>query len=166
VNAGTFRLDLFYRIAVVQLALPPLRDRPDDIPMLVEHFLREAGHQGPVEAVIPTSELTALLGHRWPGNVRELRNWVEATLATGEAPQLEAAVSSSRSAPDAQPVERVLALPYKQARESVLKVFEQRYLKHLMAQTSDNVSAASRHAGMDRSYLIKLLQRHGLRSGD
>ncbi|HEY8429947.1 MAG TPA: sigma 54-interacting transcriptional regulator [Sandaracinaceae bacterium] len=158
VNAGTFRLDLYYRLAVVVLALPPLRDRIEDVPLLVESFLREAGHDGPVESIFPPDAMAALCRHRWPGNVRELRNVVEATLAMGEAPELE--VPSERQA---EPEDAVLALPYKDARRAILDEFERRYVERLLARTGGNVSAAAREARMDRTYLIKLVQRHGLK---
>src|SRR5688500_15812022 len=89
VNAGRFRQDLYYRIAVILLRIPPLRERVGDIPLLVEHFLREIGHDGPVEEVVPESVMQTLKTHHWPGNVRELRNFVEAAIAMGEAPHLE-----------------------------------------------------------------------------
>src|SRR5262249_52464824 len=89
VNAGAFRLDLYYRLAVVTLRLPPLRERAEDIDLLVEHFLREAGHDGPVSDLISDQTLKSLAAHHWPGNVRELRNMIEATLAMGEPPALE-----------------------------------------------------------------------------
>ena len=83
VNEGSFRLDLYYRLAVVVLSVPPLRERIEDVPVLVEHFLRESGHDGPTEAVFSPDATAALCRHRWPGNVRELRNVVEATVAMG-----------------------------------------------------------------------------------
>jgi DNA-binding NtrC family response regulator len=159
VNAGTFRLDLYYRLAVVELRLPPLRERLDDIPLLVEHFLRECGHDGPVSGVIPLETMEALRTHRWPGNLRELRNWVEATVAMGEAPDLFAREPGA-TASEAS----VLGLPYKAARNAVLERFEAEYLARLLADTHGNVSLAARRAQMDRSYLIKLLQRHRLKA--
>ena len=158
VNSGAFRLDLYYRLAVVELRLPSLRERGDDIPLLVEHFLRECGHAGPVKDVVPSELMEALKLHRWPGNVRELRNWVEATMAMGESPPLVESLDGS--APTSQ---EVLRLPYKEARATVLGEFERSYLEHLLGKCSGNVSAAARHAKMDRSYLIKLIQRHGLK---
>ncbi len=91
VNAGTFRLDLYYRVAVVLLRIPPLRERAEDIPLLVEHFLRECGHDGPVEQLLSRSAMDGLASHHWPGNVRELRNLIEATVAMGEPPALDRA---------------------------------------------------------------------------
>ncbi|MEM9070715.1 MAG: sigma 54-interacting transcriptional regulator [Myxococcota bacterium] len=154
VNAGRFRLDLYYRIAVVVLAIPPLRERTEDIPLLVERFLRHAGHDGPVEDVIGAELMSVLSAHRWPGNVRELRNVVEATLAMGEAPPLY---------PDLDTSEPWAGLGYKEARAAVLHDFESRYLPKLLERASGNVSRAAREGRMDRTYLIKLLQKHGLR---
>ncbi|MEM6790385.1 MAG: sigma 54-interacting transcriptional regulator [Myxococcota bacterium] len=164
VNQGRFRLDLYYRLAVVELRLPPLRERPEDIPALVEHFVRECGHAGPVEDVIDGEMMRVLLKHPWPGNVRELRNWVEATMAMGEASELRAGrLGPEESAAPEAVSPRLLGLPYKEARAMVLEAFEQRYLEHLIQNSEGNVSRAARDARMDRSYLIKLLQRHGLK---
>ncbi|MEZ4219667.1 MAG: sigma 54-interacting transcriptional regulator [Polyangiaceae bacterium] len=161
VNAGTFRLDLYYRIAVVVLKIPPLRQRTEDIPILVEHFLREAGHDASVEEAVPAEVLASLSTYRWPGNVRELRNWVEATLAMGESPELLDDVAPPASSDDVQ--ERLLELPYKDAREVILNDFEARYCGYLLERAEGNVTHAARLARMDRSYLIKLLQKHDLK---
>lgn len=166
VNSGGFRLDLYYRLAVVVLRIPALRERTDDIPLLVDHFLRECGHSGPTAEIVAPEVMASLLKHRWPGNVRELRNWVEATLAMGEAGELafDGALLGARPGQGApEESEATFELPYKDARSTVLHAFEERYLKRLLEQCSGNVSHAARHARMDRSYLIKLLQRHRLR---
>jgi DNA-binding NtrC family response regulator len=168
VNSGGFRLDLYFRLAVVKLEVPPLRERTDDLELLIAHFLREAGSAERVEALFPKDSLAALRAHAWPGNVRELRNLVEATLAMGEAPALEAAPRADAAPGASQPG---AALPgpdrtYKDARAEVLSRFEAHYLARLLEVTKGNVSAAARHAKMDRSHLIELLQRHQLRSGE
>ncbi len=165
VNAGTFRLDLYYRLAVITLHVPPLRERREDVPILLEHFLREAGHDGPVEALFPRETLAGVVAHSFPGNVRELRNIAEAAIALGEAPPLE---GTSLSAPGGSsglgdPFAPLMALTYKDARSAVLSQFEHRYLDALMARAGDNVSEASRLARLDRSHLRDLLKRHGKR---
>jgi DNA-binding NtrC family response regulator len=157
VNAGTFRLDLYYRLAVVSLPVPPLRDHAEDVPLLVEHFVRECGHDGRVEDVVAPETLQSWTQHRWPGNVRELRNLVEATLAMGEPPPLV----DSPSPPAGDPFQTLLPLGYKQARAQLLHEFEERYLTHLLERSGGNVAKAAREARMDRSHLIDLLQRHG-----
>ena len=164
VNTGTFRLDLYYRLAVVVLRIPALRERMHDIPLLVDHFLTVCGHDGPSEEIVPPEVMASLVKHRWPGNVRELRNWVEATLAMGEAGELGfmgGGIEGLTTNSDVD--EATMELPYKDARSTVLHHFEEKYLRRLLEQCKDNVSHAARHARMDRSYLIKLLQRHRLR---
>ena len=90
VNSGEFRQDLYYRIAVAKVEIPPLRDRPEDIPQLMEHFLIDLGIDRPLEQLIPVQTMEALAQHHWPGNVRELRNFVEAMIAIrGEIHQIE-----------------------------------------------------------------------------
>jgi DNA-binding NtrC family response regulator len=158
VNAGTFRLDLFYRLAVVTLKLPPLRERPDDIPLLVEHFLREAGWEQPIASLISPSAMDALSRLHLAGNVRELRNIVEGAVAMGEvAPVLDA-----REVPvpvDASGFTTDLSLPYKEARAQLVDQFEARYVEALLARTRGNVSAAARLGRMTRSHLTELLAK-------
>jgi DNA-binding NtrC family response regulator len=164
VNAGLFRLDLFYRLGVVVLAVPPLRERREDLPILIDHFLRECGHQGAASEVFLPEMMEQLKHHSWPGNVRELRNLVEATLATGETPALEASPSQEES--DADPLSAALDLDYKKARGLVLSEFEARYLRHILSRAGGNVARTAREAKMDRSHLLDLLRRHGLRPSD
>ena len=161
VNTGSFRLDLFYRLAVVQLRVPPLRERRDDVPLLVEHFLRASGHAGDIEELFSPAALDMLAQHHWPGNVRELRNLVEATLAMGEAPAFEMGATAAIATDD--PFAALVGLTYKDARRELLESFEKRYLETLMKRAAGNVSQAARVAAMDRSYLIELLRRHGVR---
>ena len=162
VNSASFRLDLFYRVAVVTLSVPPLRERTEDIPGLIEHFLREAGHQGPLGEVFPPHEMKRLAAHAWPGNVRELRNFVLGTLALGEPARLDA---SPQAAADGQrdPFAGVLDLAYRDAKRVVMDDFERRYVEHLLQKSGGNVRQASRDGQMDRSYLMELVKRHRLR---
>jgi len=159
VNEGSFRLDLYYRLAVIVLGVPPLRERIEDVPLLVEHFLREVGHDGAVGEVFSDAAMASLCRHRWPGNVRELRNVVEATVAMGETPPLvDLPLLADALTPD-----RMLTMPYKEARRTLLDDFERRYVSRLLEKNGDNVSAAAREGRMDRTYLIKLIQRQGLK---
>lgn len=187
VNEGRFRLDLYYRLAVVHVRVPPLRVRGEDLPLLIDHFLRECGHDGPSTLLFTQEDLERLSAYAWPGNVRELRNLVEATVVTGEmqAPgmaALEGPVVSGRAMMgmiglDEPTVETDPAtlregapsvlvdyqLPYKEARSELLHRFEEEYLQRLLDKTDGNVSKASRVAKMTRSHLFELLRRHGLR---
>ena len=166
VNTGAFRLDLYYRLAVVCVEVPPLRERPEDVPLLVEHFLRECGYEGPIEALFPHDIMRRLEEHRWPGNVRELRNVIEATLATGEpaapaGPSIRPRGDEGSLRPPRPGVD--LDRPYKEARGEVLREFEARYLKRLLKRCTGNVSQAARDARMTRSHLFELLRKHGLK---
>lgn len=145
--------------------VPPLRDRAKDIPLLAEHFARESGLLGPLSALIGEETMTELLRYRWPGNVRELRNYVQATVAMGEAtlpsegdlaeqPQLEGL---------RQGFAALLDKPYGDARTALVREFELHYLEELMKRTSGNVALAARGAQMARSHLNELLRRHGIR---
>jgi DNA-binding NtrC family response regulator len=155
VNRGGFRLDLFYRLAVVTLAVPALRERPDDVPLLVEHFLRDAGWDQPVSSLISPPAMDALARLHFAGNVRELRNLVEAAVAMGEPPQMDGPVVERGGAAPAGE----LALPYKEARARLLDDFEGRYLDALLARAGGNVSQAARLAQMTRSHLSELLAK-------
>ncbi len=155
VNRGGFRLDLFYRLAVVTLTIPPLRDRPDDIPALVEHFLRDAGWEQPVSALISPAAMDALSKLHFAGNVRELRNLVEAAVAMGElSPQGQAARAVDESSFGTD-----VGLPYKEARALLLDQFEAKYVEALLARTNGNISAAARLAQMTRSHLSELIAK-------
>jgi DNA-binding NtrC family response regulator len=159
VNSGAFRLDLYYRLAVVTLRLPPLRERVEDIELLVEHFLREAGHDGPIDDLISPATMRSLTTHHWPGNVRELRNMIEATLAMGEPP----AFDSVAVADPGDPFAPLLTQSYRVARQQIVDQFEARYLKALLERAGGNISKAAREAQMNRSYLQEMLQRHRLK---
>jgi DNA-binding NtrC family response regulator len=158
VNTNAFRLDLFYRLAVVTLELPPLRSRTGDVPILIEHFVREAGLDVAIEQLFPPDVITQLEGHTWPGNVRELRNLVERTLIVGSPPRQPAPAASA-----GDPIGSLLEQRYRDARRTLLDEFEQRYLARLLERTGGNVRGAARESGLDRTYLTELLKRHGLK---
>jgi DNA-binding NtrC family response regulator len=157
VNTGRFRHDLYHRLAVVVLRLPPLRERREDIPLLIEHFVKELGAEGPIEAVFDAETLARWTRHPWPGNIRELRNAVESALVVGAMPL-------TGDLPLPETGESAELGPYKDARARVVGDFERQYLVRLMAEANGNVSAAARTAKMDRSHLIDLLRRHQLKS--
>ncbi len=158
VNKGTFRADLYYRLAVVRIPLPALRERTGDMPLLVDHLLRRMGAPATTIAQLtdPTY-LTALAAAPWPGNVRELRNHLEQCAVFGER-----RIPGIPGAP--HPAAQVDAtLPYEVARRQAIDSFERDYVTALLARTGDNVAAAARDAGVNRAYLHRLLRRHGLR---
>ncbi|WP_223646560.1 sigma 54-interacting transcriptional regulator [Corallococcus sp. EGB] len=155
VQQGKFRRDLFHRLAVLRVTLPALRERPEDIPLLIDHMLKQMGRP---QSALSDQTRALLMQYPWPGNVRELRNVVEQVVNLGEEalPDLEAPPGADgRKGPD-------LDLPFKEAKEHLIEVFERDYLKNLIERCEGNISRASREADIDRVYLRKLLRKHGL----
>jgi two-component system, NtrC family, response regulator GlrR len=156
VNAHRFRPDLYYRLAVLPVRIPPLRERLDDVPLLVDAILADLGVAPGTATQVRTFALAEAATHNWPGNVRELRNVVERTLGGLDAPLLP---SDSESSPSID-----ARMPIKEARDRVVAWFERRYLEELLQAHDGNVSAAARTAGVDRVHLHRLLSRARLRS--
>jgi len=158
VNAQRFRADLYYRLAVMQLRLPSLRERTADLPLLVDAILADLGMSDqPVAATLRTPDARdQLAAHKWPGNVRELRNYLERCVVF-RAPVLPGAQQTVDPLPDGA------AMPFKEARDRATRIFELAYLSELLAAHGGNVTAAARAAGVDRIDLDRLLWRHGLR---
>jgi DNA-binding NtrC family response regulator len=169
IAARRFREDLYYRVAVVRMSVPPLRERPDDIPLLVQHFMRQ--FRGERMLAVAPEDLERLRHHNWHGNVRELRNVIERACATshGDRLELEDALDERPGAgaglhtPGAVDVD----LPFKEAKARIVEAFERDYITELLKRHNGNLSAASRGAEIDRKHLRELLRKHGLReSGD
>ena len=160
VSAGRFREDLYYRLAVFTVFIPPLRDRPEDIVGLADVLLARLGLERPeIDEALGGTLKTELLRGQWRGNVRELRNYLSRFAVLGEASELgpPAAGAASSSVPvDAR-------LSYADARTRAVEVFEKEYAEALLHLHDGNVSAAARAAGMARPYLHRLLRKHGLR---
>lgn len=152
VNSGRFREDLYYRIGVVLLRVPPLRERPEDVMPLAEHFLRQLGANERALDVFGEEVVLQMKAHRWPGNVRELRNFVEAAYAIGAAPALAPGASARAASTD--------LLAYADARAAALHDFERAYVKRLLERAEGNVSEAARLANMNRGYLRRIIARH------
>jgi DNA-binding NtrC family response regulator len=157
VAAGEFREDLYYRLCVVPILLPPLRQRTDDIPALVQHFLRKHGSGNRPWTIAPAA-LEQLQRHDWPGNVRELENLVERAVVLGAGPRLSAADLSPFSAPRPPSVApRKLRDVRAQARHR-----EVRELRELLQREGGNVTAAARALGVARTTLHYRLRQLGL----
>jgi len=161
VNARRFRADLYYRLAVVTVRLPSLRERADDLPLLVEHLAAPLGAAGaPLREPGFVGELAR---HPWPGNVRELRNYLERCAALGidgpAAPSPDPGGGPGGAAGDLA-VDATRSL--REQREAFTARFERAYLQDLLRLHPDNRAAAARAAGIDRAHLYRLLWRHGL----
>ncbi|PID39066.1 MAG: hypothetical protein CSA65_07275 [Proteobacteria bacterium] len=191
VNEGTFRPDLFYRLSVLRLRLPPLRERPEDVELLARHFLEHFAQRlapGKPTPPIGPETLQRLVGYRWAGNVRELRNFMQrvALMAHGAGlgpaaslpiegdlpqtsklnaspPPLPPDAARPRDAPGGASV--AVDLPYKEAKAQWIDSFETTYVKTLLNRCDQNVAAAAREAGVDRTYLFRLIRKYNLRDG-
>ncbi|MBP6628014.1 MAG: sigma 54-dependent Fis family transcriptional regulator [Kofleriaceae bacterium] len=180
VEKGKFREDLYFRLNVVPITAPPLRDRREDIPLLVDNFLAKAD-TGPV--TLSDSTRAALMAHDWPGNVRELRNVLERAAALGGDPGVlvaplaelgpraaasaaAAAAASTTAAGRGDWVDFEPGLSYRDTKEKWNEQFERRYLTWLLRRADGNISKAARDADMDRKYLHKLLRKYGIAAAD
>ena len=175
VNDGTFREDLYYRLGVVTVELPPLRERPEDVPLLVEHFAQDfAARRWPGEdrkLGISKDAMARLVQFPWPGNVRELKNTIErgASLADGPELTVRDLLPSSQKTPPVQlpggDAEQFVAnaLPFKEAKQRVLDVFEAAYLKALLDKHGGNITRSAQAAGLTRYHLRELAKRYGVR---
>jgi two-component system, NtrC family, response regulator len=169
VAAGRFRADLYHRLAVLAVDLPPLRERRDDIEMLARHFVaRTAQDLGvPVPELSP-SLLAVMREHEWPGNVRQLRNVLEraVTLTPAGAP-LDAAtlglvlpaidLAKRPSSPAVDP-----SIPFHEAKSRLIDAWERDYVRGILDRAGGNLSLAARNAGMSRMSLYRLIEKHGL----
>jgi len=187
VRAGSFREDLYYRLAVVRIVLPPLRDRLDDLKVLVTHFLKQ---HGDVPDIDPRT-WDALRGYAWPGNVRELKNVVERgrSLFRGPglldlggylpdaaddvggdnlmvsregAPVMEADVDTEVLSALRTALDPESGLSFRDAKTGIIEAFERRYLGELLERSKGNISRAAQAASMDRKHLRELLKKYGL----
>ena len=171
VECNQFRQDLYYRLAVIRVVLPPLRRRVEDIPLLVDHFLSERNNaEDKIQVGYET--ILKLQHHKWPGNIRELKNFVEraALLATNQRLETKHLVAPSFGESQAQSLAELAPkqpaqffdedLPFKDAKARLIDRFERAYWTALLERTKGNVSAAAREAGIHRKsaeYLLKKL---------
>ncbi|AFE10921.1 sigma-54 dependent transcription regulator [Corallococcus coralloides DSM 2259] len=161
VQEGRFRADLFFRLAVVGIPLPSLRERTEDIPLIVERILAGLGATPEQLAKLTTPDfLTRLQRAAWPGNVRELRNHLERCLVFQSALPPTSPDALAPAAPRAVDA----SLTYAESRRRALETFEHDYVEALLKLHGGKVSQAAAAADMDRVYLYRLLRRHGLKS--
>ncbi len=176
IASGRLRTDLYYRLNVIPITLPPLRERRGDVVQLVDHFLkkfREAN--GKQIGAVSKDAFDLLLSYPWPGNVRELQNLMErlVVLTTGDSitrddlpdevlhPEAATAFSSDTgSTADDQ----LIYLPFKDAKKQLLERFESKYLSSLLRRHNGNISSAARAAGIDRKTIYRLLDGYGIQA--
>ena len=166
-EAGQFRTDLLYRLKILFLELPPLRERPGDPVLLAEHFARVCSQRfgKPLKTFHPDM-LAWIAAYPWPGNIRELENWVYREVLLADGPVIhpgpvDRAPMERRRRGDRRRLE-IDELDYAAARAKVLEDFETQFLASVLAKAEGNVTAAANLAGTERRYLGKLLKKRGL----
>jgi DNA-binding NtrC family response regulator len=154
-----FREDLYYRLAVIRVSVPPLRERGSDIPLLASHFIRSFSPPGkPLQAT--PEDMARIQRHSWPGNVRELRNVMERAclLSNGDSINIDDALVE-----EAAPALGIRTdLPFKEAKGQLVEMFEREYIEDLMRRHKMNLSAAAREAQIDRKHLRELIRKYEL----
>lgn len=176
VAAGRFRQDLYFRIDVLSLDLPPLRERRDDIELLARHFVQTYARQyQQTEAVLHADTLFWMRQHDWPGNVRELENFIHRELllcddgVINTPMDTQGAETSHEDPVGPQPdiaLDISLEVSMKEAKAQLIEEFERKYLRSLMARSCGNVTRAAKIAGQERRALGKLLRKHGIDKDD
>ncbi len=166
IRQGLFREDLFYRLNVVTITMPPLRNRPEDIPTLAQHFLaafaKEYARDG---LVFATDAIPALVKRHWPGNVRELQNVIKRAVLLADGSPISARQMAEPDPEVSDPgavCENLHTLPYNRAKQRLVENFSAAYLADALRQNGGNVTAAAQASGMNRQAFQKLMQRFGL----
>jgi transcriptional regulator with GAF, ATPase, and Fis domain len=173
IDARSFREDLYYRLGVVEIILPPLRKRLEDLSLLAKHFLESAPMEHAVVSV-GKEVIEIFEDYHWPGNIRELRNVILRAIPFCDGSVLDSSVlpesmsqsleSDSKSESQVPLVaDGAEKLSLREARENLLDGFEREYLRGLLRECGDNISEAARVAGVDRKTIARMMKRHGLR---
>ena len=168
VNEGRFREDLFYRLSVVPIELPPLRRRREDIPMLVKQFITQLhGAEAVKELADFDATMEVLKRHEWPGNVRELRNLVDLAFYNAKRPvDLSSFLSMGQFMRRGNEKEATFPVnadrPFKDVKNEIITEFEKRYLQELLMRNGGNVSKSAREADIERAYLQRLIKKYDL----
>ena len=181
VGAGQFREDLYFRLSVMTVELPPLRERGEDIILLANKFLEDFARVYGRAPTLSEDAKQVLLAEPWPGNVRQLKNTIERAahlarnaivepadlhLGRREGRPIRRATGESEAGEDENELsEELYALPFKEAKQQIIDDFERAYFKRLLAKTDNTLSRASAEAGITRYYLRELLKRLGMHKG-
>ena len=168
VDAQRFRADLFYRLKILDLNLPPLRERGADAELLARHFIdRFAAAYNMAPKRLDAQALAWLRRYPWPGNVRELENWVHRSMLISPGPVIDCG-GRIQALPAADDADDADAPPgcFQQAKAEAVRQFECQYLRRVLDHTHGNVSHAARLAGKERRAFGKLMKKHGLARAD
>lgn len=167
---GRFRQDLIYRLRIMTVEMPPLRERPGDVPILVDHFLRKLAKQYPsMEKCLQPDLMRALCEHHWPGNVRELENLLHRAFLNSDSPEIGLGDTDLQAARERRTGPRVDALNiegflsgFKIAKARAIEQFERAYVTWAIKRSRGNVSAAARSSGKERRAFGKLVKKYGI----
>jgi DNA-binding NtrC family response regulator len=166
IRRGEFREDLFYRLNVINIQLPPLRERKDDIPLLAQHFLQKYSILNGKKLIgLAREAMNFLLRQEWPGNIRELENVIERAviLTSGETIvesdlSMPGQLSVAPAIAPMAPTEAIFSLPFKEAKDKLLEEFQSQYIAKALSRHAGNVSHAAREVGLKRQYLHRLMR--------
>jgi transcriptional regulator with GAF, ATPase, and Fis domain len=164
VERGAFRRDLFYRLSVMPVRVPPLRERAGDVPLLALHFLERSAHRAKkaVRTITPAA-MAALCRYAWPGNVRELENVLERAVIVAKGDTI--ADVERFLTPEAERPRVDLSLPFRDAKARVVEEFERAYVAGVLEAHHGKLTAAAKHADMDPKNFSEKIARYGLRRG-
>jgi two-component system response regulator AtoC/two-component system nitrogen regulation response regulator NtrX len=168
IQKGNFRNDLYYRLKVIDVEIPPLRDRKEDIPVLVEHYLREFSnkHQKKMEGIEPDA-LKQMMKYHWPGNVRQLVNVLERSVVLASGPRLTREdLPGELELPSGFSnlfLDELMHLPFKQAKEAIVSRFMKDYLSRKLSENEGNISHTAAELGIRRQSLQTMLRRFGIK---
>jgi transcriptional regulator with PAS, ATPase and Fis domain len=171
IRAGSFRKDLYYRLAVVTITVPPLRDRIEDVPVIARHLLTQFGREmGKPRCYFDASAIAELMAYDWPGNVRELRNVVERAvmLATEEticAAEVRPLLSSAKRSDSVEEIGAYASLPYIEAKQQAVADFTSAYLKTKLAMHGGQITKAAEDSKIPRQHFSLLMKRYLDRGG-
>ncbi len=170
IKKGEFREDFFYRLNVISVKMPPLEERKDDIPLIVNHFLeKHCKKLGTPHKTISAGLMQILMNRHWEGNIRELENTIiQAILFSpqDEIRTVDVEITPSKTLPLTESSNSWTTLPYKEAKEKVLKEFTQDYFGRLLMEHDGNITQAAHSCGLERQTLQQIMKRHGVSAED
>ncbi|MBI3803957.1 MAG: sigma-54-dependent Fis family transcriptional regulator [Nitrospirae bacterium] len=160
VRAGRFREDLYFRLHILSLTLPPLRERGEDIPILAEHFLKKYCRRfGSAQKTLSAGARLKLSAYPWPGNIRELEAVIQRAIVLSSSPSIQA---NEIDLPAPTPTDATRDFPFQTLKRQTIDTFEKSYLSQLLMTHRGNISRAAKEAGKDRRAFRRLMEKHGL----
>jgi DNA-binding NtrC family response regulator len=160
VNAGRFREDLYFRLAVVTITVPPLRERLDDLPLLIENLLQKMGVDP--TPFLTVAELKKLAAHPWPGNVRELRNLLERAASLAEPVSFDLPATGTAAPPPPTVSQIDTSIPFTVGRQQLINEYERQYMTQVLAECNGSITDVARRSGLERTSIYRILRRLGL----